>query len=354
MQKCIGIIVFIFLCVVCFLFLISLQSRNLATQSPEQKQILAIKPVVTDETTLFVPYWTLDMHLRDAPYSNFVYFGITVDGKGIDTKEDGYLGITSFLKDVPSRANKLVALRMTNKTLNETLLQNQTLEQHIVSQTIQIAKDNGFAGIVLDLEYGGLAFPSVTQSVTTFSTTFAKKAHENHIAFYQTLFGDTFYLARPYNVQAIGRASDGIFVMSYDFHKANGTPGPNFPLEMGTDADYDLTDVVNYFSNVVDRRKLTFIFGMFGYDWIIDSQGRSIGTATSLTTLQMQNKFSMCSSKNCAVHKNASQETAIFYTDNDGSRHVVWYENMVSVKKKEAALGTMGIGQVGFWAYGYF
>lgn len=352
------ILVFFFL-----LFVVLLTILLIVTQKKEKlpevvkqfaKPIPAVQSVVVSQTTLFVPYWTIDGNLEKVSYPTLIYFGISVSREGINKKEDGYKDIAIFTQHVPSVSKKLLTLRMIDKSINADILQDRTLQDKIIDETLQIVEENGFSGVILDLEQSAFAFDSVTQNITDFSLRFAEKAHAQHILYYQTLFGDTFYLARPYNVREIGNAADGVFVMSYDFHKANGTPGPNFPLEKEADADYSMKDMVNDFSKVIDRSKLTIIFGMFGYDWIEDEQKRAIGTAESLTTNQMQTKFGNCTLKNCKTVRNASLETNVMYVDSVGNKHDVWYEDMASVKKKKDVLGKLGIGQVGFWAYGYF
>jgi len=66
-------------------------------------------------------------------------------------------------------------------------------------------------------------------------------------------------------------------IMAYDFHKARSTPGPNFPLVVKTFMGMIWIRWQNDFLQAVPNQKLGVIFGLFGYDWPIDTQGNAVG-----------------------------------------------------------------------------
>ncbi|HYK08585.1 MAG TPA: glycosyl hydrolase family 18 protein [Candidatus Eisenbacteria bacterium] len=353
MKKILG---FLFLCIGVVLFFIFIWGNrtqsgqpHTALATPTKKSSQAVK---ISQSTLFVPYWTLDSLARN--YDEYIYFGISPTEKGIDTTDEGYKGIPSFV--VQTQGHKtLLTLRMLDTSFSSRLFQDEDMQEKIIRNTLQVASNNGFDGIVLDLEYSGLAFPTVTKSITDFSIKFAKEAHGSSLSFYQVLYGDTFYLARPYNVKDIAQQVDGIFVLSYDFHKANGTPGPNFPMSKSADSDYTFLQMLSDFSKDVPKEKLIITFGMFGYDWVVDDKGRSIGSATSLSTNEALKKFiGTCNFKSCEINSNKFFETQATYIDVDKEKHEVWFEDLSSVERKEEVLQQNGISKIGFWANGYF
>lgn len=303
--------------------------------------------------TIFVPYWSDDSLLSG--FNRYIYFGITPTTSGVDVTDAGYVGLPAFTAATQG-SSTLLTIRMMNSDTTEKILQDKSLQEAVIQDSIRVAKNNGFDGVVLDLEYNGLAFPTVTKSITDFSVKFARETKETHLLFYQTFFGDTFYLARPYDVATIAQNADGIFILAYDFHKANGTPGPNFPLQVEADSDYTFAQMVADFSKKVSQDKITVVFGMFGYDWTIDSEERPTRQAESLSDSAIQVKFlKECLLKNCVVHRdNSTQEPSVTYVDNDGQNHIVWFEDMQSISQKEKILQRNGISHVGFWANGYF
>jgi cortical fragment-lytic enzyme len=114
--------------------------------------------------------------------------------------------------------------------------------------------------------------------------------------------------------------------------------------------------MIGDFLKKVPREKITVIFGMFGYDWKVGEKGQSISPATSLTLNEIQKQFlSSCHFTNCQmVHDNQSSEPQITYTDDQNTKHVIWFEDIHSVEKKKIFLKTKGIFSTGMWAYSYF
>lgn len=165
-----------------------------------------------------------------------------------------------------------------------------------------------------------------------------------------------FYRKRPYDISFINSHSDEIMVMAYDFHKSGGEPGPNFPLDKGASYGYDFKTMIHDFLQYVPSQKLTVIFGMYGYDWIVDDNGLPIKPARALTYNQIYaNYLSRCNEKDCKITPDPeSAETKITFEDESGDNDIIWFEDQGSVKRKEEYLEQKGIGSVAYWAEGYF
>ncbi|HSX09237.1 MAG TPA: glycosyl hydrolase family 18 protein [Candidatus Saccharimonadales bacterium] len=304
-------------------------------------------------TSLFVPTWALDS-ISDG-FDQYIYFGISPTSHGISSDDTDVKEIDSFTSAVPQGKKTLLTLEMTNSATNSKILLDKTLQQQIISQTITIAKENGFSGVVLDLEISGIPFTSLIDGISSFSKSLDQQVKASGLAFDVTLYGDTFYRLRPFDVKTIAKNSDMVMIMAYDFHKTRD-PGPNFPLGGQDIYGYDLGKMADDFLQAVPNQKLGVIFGLFGYDWPVDSQGNAIGTGVALTDQQIQNKFlNKCDFKNCQIKKDpVSAETEITYIDDSGERHEVWFEDMQSVDTKEQLLRQKGIGNFSFWANSYF
>ena len=80
-------------------------------------------------------------------------------------------------------------------------------------------------------------------------------------------------------------------IMAYDFHKVKGNPGPNFPLNGKETYGYDLQKMTDDFLQFVPPEKLTIIFGLFGYDWVIDDKNNALQSGEALSYLQIKQKF---------------------------------------------------------------
>lgn len=309
---------------------------------------------VSQKTSLFVPYWTIKNGSLNPSYDSYLYFGITADTTGINTQEPGYVDLGQFVLATQNKEKILVVRLLDQKTL-DAIFSSSQLKQKIIQDTISIAKKYQFSGVAIDLEYPSLAFSSVTDTISSVIADFAVALKQEHLASFATIYGDTFYRVRPFDVKNIGEHVDGVFIMAYDFHKAKGNPGPNFPLEIGEDESYSFQTMITDFSSRVPKEKLTVIFGMFGYDWKVSDKGTSLTEAEPRSTADIRQLFiTHCSQKNCLQKRNASDEPFVTYTDADGDKHVVWYEDETSMGKKVALLKIKGIGHTAIWANGYF
>jgi spore germination protein len=157
-------------------------------------------------------------------------------------------------------------------------------------------------------------------------------------------------------VKELSHNADDFLVMAYDFSKSRSNPGPNFPLNGKEVYGYDMSRMVDDFLKFLPPDKTTVVFGLFGYDWTVDDKGNALSQGESKTYSQIQKEFlSDCLHKDCDIkRKNDSVETEITYTDDDSKKHIVWFEDMDSVKKKQKYLQQRGINNFSFWAYSYF
>jgi len=245
---------------------------------------------------------------------------------------------------------------MIDSDVNFDILKNKNVQEKIIDESSKIAKLNSFNGIVLDFETSSLSFATVTNEITDFMTLYAQKVHAQNLKFAITLYGDTFYLSRPYDVAKLAKVTDEVFIMAYDFTKSRDNPGPNFPYGGTNIYGYDFQTMIRDFEKNAPADKLTPVFGMFGYDWIVDSQGHSVGDGTSLALTDIQGKFiNTCIAKNCSESRDsASAEPEIKYIDSDNKNHVIWFEDNESVGVKVKFLGENGISSTAYWAYTYY
>lgn len=310
-----------------------------------------VPPAKNNNKILFVPSWTITGKDDFSGFQELVYFGITPQKDQSVTLDKNSL--EKFIEE-SAATPKLLGIVMTDTSVNQDILSSKSAG-NIANKISITAKANGFKGVVLDFELSALGFDSVTRSVTSLEKTFADNAHANNLLFYSAIDGDDFLRARPYDVSQIGKFSDGVFILAYDYHKANGDPGANFPLVDNADG-YDFKTMVSDFSKNIPSSKIIVTFGLYGYDWKLDSQGRSFGQATALSYLKIKQDFiDSCSQKNCRLIRDKdSSETKITYVDLNNNQHVIWFEDPKSVATKTKYLNSMGIGSTAFWAYSYF
>lgn len=324
----------------------------------QESEITAVKHAV-----LFVPYWEASAPVRlpqtsyaDTPVT-LIYFGIAPNKSGIDTEEAGYGGIASFLENTSTfTGEKLLTLRLTNDTITRVILADQRLQNTLLNQAVSTVTENGFDGLVIDLELGGFGTEKTINQISVFARIARAKLHAQQLSLGMTIYGDVLYRARPYDLRDLGTQVDMLYIMAYDLHKTLGTPGPNFPLSGNDRFGYDLQTMVADVSALVSRKKLTIVFGMYGYDWWVDEKKRPIARAKPLTLSEIRAQFlGSCELQNCVVRRDSeATETEVNYVDEAGGLHIVWFEDEESLEQKVKFLQTKGVGAYGIWAAGYY
>lgn len=308
--------------------------------------------------SIFIPYWTNLKNTTDLnQFDRLLYFGTAVSKAGIDKNEAGYKKMESFLKDLTNiNKEKWLVIRMINTDVNLSILKNQSSWKKIADDSIDIVKNKRFDGIVLDLEMSILPLNNIMDKISDFVKFYYTNIKGQNIKLATALYGDVFYRQRPFDVKVISNHADEVMIMTYDFHKINGEPGPNFPLSGKEKYGYDLTQMIDDFLSFIPPEKLTIIFGMYGYDWTVSDDKRPLKNAIALTLNQINEKFiKSCLWKNCVISQDKiSEETEINYVDKSLKYHIVWFEDEKSSEAKINFLKTKNINSAAFWAYGYY
>ncbi len=358
-------IIFSILCIgilsgVLFYILKTLELNNITNKS--FTKTLSTTPTSTPsrpiETSVFIPYWSItstepvyvlpSIPTLPSVADKQIYFGVQPGAKGLDTTDAGY-------KNIPETAT-ILTLRMLDSDQNLDILDNKSRQQTLIQETVDLAKEHNMSDILLDFELSAIPFTSLQNQISEFVHVFSTIARQNNIRPSMALYGDHFYRVRPFDLPVIKDDIDMFYVMSYDLHKAKGNPGPNFPLEGKDTYGTDMKSSVSKFLEVLPPEKITIVFGMYGYDWIVDEQKRPTKTARALPLTDIKKDFiDECTWKNCVVKRDdISAETEVNYIDESLNYHILWFEDETSVGKKIDYLKSVGITNYSFWVWGYY
>ncbi len=328
-----------------------------------------IKNKIKTTEAIFVPEWQLNLlKSKEAvfpplnQYQRLIYFG--------DDRT-----ISQFVNWAKERQKERQSSLWFTYKVDK--IPDKNAWEEIVKNKLAILKNNQLAGVVLDLEISGLKFDNLVRQINDFVQFFNEAITREGYQVSLAVYGDLFYRKRPYDLNLLVKHSDEIMIMAYDFSKSYGEPGPNFPFAGKEKYGYDFQTMINDFLNYVPAKKLTVIFGLYGYDWQVDEKKRPINQAKALTLNQIKEKFFFTSSftspsvdlncrlENCLIKRDdLSKEVEINYflpsktPDEQGvyrlDYHIVWFEDEESVLKKQEFLKSKGINQFSYWAWGYY
>ncbi len=352
-----------FAAIIYFLFHRFENGRN-PSQNPEVKKDQSFQSAPYDgpiAASVFIPYWKVSqspaLSVPSPLNANVVrplYFGISVLDSGvINTQDSGYAAHSGFVKKYGTKNAGLV-VRFLDQEQNGVLLQNKTVQSSVIRNTVTFAQKNGYAELVIDLEISALPLASTKDAISSFLNEYVVAIQKSGMKASVLVYGDVYYRARPYDPNTLLTQADSIYFMLYDLHKSRGEPGPNFPLDAGRN-EYSLKRLVKDLG-AQNYSKIVPVFGMYGYDWKIDSQRRSLKAATAYTYSYIQDTFGeVCSYPDCSLKEDAkSTESLVTYNEGDGYDHEIWFETPASIEKKLEFLKKQGVRSFSIWAGGYY
>ena len=336
------------------------------TNQKEERTDQSSESVTTISSSIFIPYWNIPSSSDDlSQYDRLIYFGVAPDSSGNMMLDSGFNNIELFVANQVEmkRASSLLTVRMLDDDVSLALLEDVSRQTSVIGQTVDIANEYGFDGIVLDLELGVIPFEDSKHKITSFVERFADEVQHEDITLSMTIYGDVFYRARPYNMAALAKHLNHLYIMAYDFHKRRGEPGPNFPFDSGSTNSpslraspsesfsanrypYNFQIMIADFTTIMSPQDITVVFGMYGYDWTLGKQGLPLKAAVAVPFNEID--------EDGAIIDPDSHEKHILFTDDEGFDHELWYEDWESVEVKIDYLMEQGIGSVGYWVWGYF
>lgn len=343
-----------------------------------QEVPLTSPPINLQKVVLgFVPYWLIADATAKKELTHLAYFGIEFDKEGnlLTRYPDGApeLGY-SRLTDPPTQlllaeqkklgGHTLLTLKVLEKDAIASLVSNQTYRNNAINHTLEIAGRYDFDGIVIDLEYADTPTSELKANFTTFvsqlTTTLRREYPHAYTAI--AVFADSAAKDRIWQLPALHRFVDHIIVMTYDFHRPSSPQaGPVAPLYGGCPTchyTYDVTQAVSDFSLQIPPEKLLLGIPFYGYQWRVTSENPFANTYPSSGALASIGRVTnlLEDPKETLITKEGWDEQALapyLIVEEEGTTHVIWYENDLSLGYKFDLVNTAGLGGIAIWAVGY-
>lgn len=268
-------------------------------------------------------------------------------------KEDGSL---EPIDDSPAIAagyalNVIPMMAITNFTstsLGENLasrvLNSPDIRNTLIENVLMVMNEKGYQGLNVDFEN---VLPRDREAYNTFLREVTDRMHARGF-FVSTAVApkvsseQTGLLYEAHDYEAHGRIVDFVILMTYEWGYRLGPPRAISPAN-------EIRRVLDYAVTVIPRNKIYLGFQIYARDWVIPFvQGSQART------------FSPLEAQNLAIRQNAtisydvvSQSPFFRYTDSQGRRHEVWFEDARSAQAKFDLAKQYNLGGISYWALGY-
>ena len=214
------------------------------------------------------------------------------------------------------------------------------VRQKAIAKIVQVVKSNGFQGANIDFEN---MYPGDRAAYTAFITELATKMHAEGAKVYISVTAKTTDSPKSnwvgtFDYAALGKVVDRMQLMTYDENGSWGEPGPVASAPW-------VEKVLKYATSQVPAEKLLIGLPAYGYDWNLNDKKANKAVAWKATKLL---------TKKGAAPKwdDKSKSPHLTYQAEDGSQHVVWYENPDSIRAKVQLAMKYKLAGVSVWRMG--
>lgn len=242
------------------------------------------------------------------------------------------MAITNFT--ATARGENLASIVLNNPQIVETLLTN----------AINIMRQKGYRGLNIDFEN---VLPQDRQAYNRFLERAVARLHPEgyfvSTAVAPKIAGEqTGLLYEAHDYEAHGRIVDFVILMTYEWGYRLGPPQAISPLN-------EIRRVLNYAVTVIPRNKIFFGFQIYARDWIIPHV-----PGTEAETFSNQEAMLRAVRYGAEIQFDPISQTPFYrYTDEQGRRHEVWFEDARSAQAKFDTVKAYGLGGISYWALGY-
>ncbi len=144
------------------------------------------------------------------------------------------------------------------------------------------------------------------------------------------------YTAHDY--AALGAAADVVIIMTYEWGYTYGPPMAVSPVNQ-------IRKVLEYAVTEMPPGKIMMGFSNYGYDWTLPWRQ---GTAARIVT--NANAVTLAVTENVAILFDETAQAPYFnYSDAEGRRHVVWFEDARSAKARISLVSEFGLRGISWW-----
>ena len=227
--------------------------------------------------------------------------------------------------------------RFSNVLVN-ILLADRELQLRLLENVERTVKEKGFGEVNIDFEY---ILASDRQGFVDFIRLAAERLSVpvSVCLAPKTSRDQRGLLYEGKDYRAIGEAADRVLLMTYEWGYKYGPPLAVAPI-------YAVERVVEYALTEIPREKISLGLPNYGYDWPLPyERGRTVArTIGSMEAVDMARR-----NGTNIIFDNPSRSPWFQYTDEGGTAHVVWFEDVRSWQAKFDLVKRYGLTGIGIW-----
>ena len=291
------------------------------------------------------PYIDPALLSAQLPYVTYLTpftYGISAGGGLLPLEDDAMLSAARQRGTAPvMHLSTLTESGQFDTQRAEVVLTDFEVQDRLVSEVLQTVLRKGFAGLDVDFEYlpGELA-----EAYAAFLSRLQRLLHSRGLFVWAALAPKTSasqpgLLYEGHNYAAVGAATDGVLLMTYEWGYIYGPPMAVAPLP-------NVRAVLDYAITEIPAEKIFLGIPNYGYDWPLPF----IQGVTRAQSISNQRAIELAVEYGVAIQYDETAQSPFFhYTDAGGTVHEVWFEDARSMSAKLRLIAEYGFQGGGFW-----
>lgn len=219
------------------------------------------------------------------------------------------------------------------------LFQNQSLQDQVLDNLIQVMLEKGYIGLDADFEY---IEEADREAFFGFLGNARDRLHQYGFFLHVDLAPKTYaqqpgllYAAHDYGV--IGAIADSVLLMTYEWGYAYGPPMAVAPLPQ-------VEAVLRYGLTEIPAWKIQMGIPNYGYDWILPYE-----RSRRATTVGNQEAVRLAAQQGGSIAFDPVSQAPNFQYILAGETHQVWFEDARSIQAKVDLALDLGIAGAAYW-----
>ncbi|NCB50538.1 MAG: LysM peptidoglycan-binding domain-containing protein [Clostridia bacterium] len=220
------------------------------------------------------------------------------------------------------------------------LLTDQAAQDILVENIVAAVRKYDYYGVIADFEYiYGFDRASYNQFIKRLADVLHPLGCLLGVALAPKISASQqglLYTAHDYAAQ--GATADFVVIMTYEWGYLYGAPQAVSPVNK-------VRKVLEYAVEEMPPGKILMGFSNYGYDWTLPwRQG------TAARVVANANAVTLAVTENTAIMFDETAQAPYFnYSDAEGRRHVVWFEDARSAKARLALVAEFGLRGISWW-----
>ena len=275
-------------------------------------------------------------------YATPFTYGIGADGGLAALRDEGILAAAGQYSVLPwMHLSTMTEEGRFSSARAEALLGSVPRQETLLGQIKEILKEKGYGGLDVDFEY---IRPELGAAYAAFVDRLRRELNPLGCSVLVALAPKTFagqrgLLYEAHDYAALGRAANGVLLMTYEWGYTAGPPMAVAPLDK-------VRQVVDYALTEIPAEKLFLGVPVYGYDWPLPfREGVTRGESVS-----PQEALALARRHGAEIRYDETAQAPWFrYTAAGGREHEVWFEDARSSYAKFRLAAEKGLQGVGLW-----